>query len=294
MKFTYLKGGAKTTLTMNLEGGVVSGLPVGYILSGDENSTAFFPTKVDTAYGVNGQFYYKDNVTGSIRFDNDTFGDPLVDTRKKGYYKPVYPFEKNKSLPSGQVCVPFYPERLSAFLANLGADGLDVNNSISINVDYVNSANLTKPLIPCTANDYGVILQECADLTSFTTGFSLVTNLRLYIGGDFNTVQTTPPTGYTPPNGTFYPPASLFTPEKRYGVTIDALAVELSGQVGSVASETVASPVRPLDATGVSGTAVAPSQITMNLSTISHPAELPPIFMMNWLIILEERRPEFD
>ena len=103
-----------------------------------------------------------------------------------------------------------------------------VNNSLVVNVDYTTATGsvwLTKPSIPCTDLDYGVILQECADLTSFTKGFSLVTNLRTYIGDDFNIVATTPPTGYTPA-GHYYPPCSLFVPEKRYGVDVDPFAVD--------------------------------------------------------------------
>jgi hypothetical protein len=293
MRFTYLRGGVRQTLTLPLNIGLSANLPVGYIQSVGENNTATFVTPVDVAYGANGYFYYKYGVSGPIRFDNQTFGDPLVGTYKYGYYKPLYPFEI-KPLPSGKICVALYPERLATFMALLGADNLSVNNSIAVNVDYITGASLIKPSIPCTENDYGMILQECRNLTSFTKGFSLVTNLRLYIGDDFNTVAATPPAGYTPPNGrTFYPPCSLFSPEKRYGVELDPYAVELSGQVGSVASESAANPVRPLDAKGASGAAMSGSKIKVNLSPISHPAELPPISMMNWLIVIEERRKEF-
>jgi hypothetical protein len=289
-----MRNGTRTTLNMPLSAGAATGLPIGYIMSVGENNTAFFNTPVDVAYGANGQFFYRNNVSGSIRFDNLTFGDPIVGTYKYGWFKPLYPFAI-KYLPSGQTCVAFYPERMKTFMTLLGADNLGVNNSIAINVDYTTtgSTNLIKPSIPTTANDYGVILQECGNLTDFTTGFSLVTNLRLYIGDDFNIVPTTPPAGYTPPSGVFYPPSSLFAPEKRYGVDFDPFAVEVSGQIGSVASDTAVNPVRPLDSKGVSGTAMSSNRITMNLSTIRHPAELPPIFMMNWLVLLEEKRKEF-
>jgi hypothetical protein len=295
MRFTYMKNGTRTILNMPLNSGAVTGLPIGYIATVGENNTAYFDTPVDVAYGANGNFYYMNNVSGSIRFDNQTFGDPIVGTYKYGWYKPVYPFAM-KSLPSGQTCVAFYPERMKKFMTLLGADNLGVNNSLAINVDYsaTGSTIPTKPSIPTTANDYGVILQECANLTDFTKGFSLVTNLRLYIGDDFNIVPTSPPAGYTPPTGVFYPPCSLFAPERRYGVDFDPFAIEFSGQMGSVASDTITTPVRPLDAKGVSGTAVASNRIKINLSTIRHPAELPPIFMMNWLILLEEKRKEFN
>lgn len=292
MRFTYLRNGTRQTLTIPLSGGVTANLPVGYIQSVGENNSAFFPTPVDVAYGARGFFYYKENVSGTIRFDNQTFGDPIVGTYKYGYFKPLYPFGI-KNLPNGKICVSLYPERLANFLALLGADSLAVNNSIAINVDYVNSTNLTKPNIPCTENDYGVIIQECADLRAFTTGFSLVTNLRLHIGDDFNTFPTTPPAGYIPPSGVFYPPASLFAPEKRYGVDFDPFAIEHTGQIGSVAADNAANPIRPLDATAVSGNSLGANRITVNLSPITHPLELPPITMMNWLILIEERRREF-
>jgi hypothetical protein len=164
-----------------------------------------------------------------------------------------------------------------------------------VNVDYTTATGsvwLTKPSIPATELDYGVIIQECADLTSFSKGFSLVTNLRTYIGDDFNIVPGTPPSGYTP-SGTYFPPCSLFAPEKRYGVEVDPFAITLGGQIGSLASESAANPVRPLDSKNLSGEDMAASRITVNLRPITHPAELPPITMMNWLVVLEERRSEF-
>jgi hypothetical protein len=76
-------------------------------------------------------------------------------------------------------------------------------------------------------------------------------------------------------------------------VDLDPNAVVHSGQVGSVASENVANPIRPLDATAVSGNAIRANRITVNLTPITHPVELPPITMMNWLILIEERRSEY-
>lgn len=293
LKFSYMKNGSRQTLTLPLNQGAAAGLPPGYILSVGEDKSAYFATPVDVAYGAKEKFYYKSEVSGTVTFNNQTFGDPIVGTYKYGYFRPLYPFEI-KSLPSGQICVAVYPERFKDFLTLIGADGPAVNNSIAVNVDYVSNTNLTKPLIPCTVNDYGTILQECGDLTDFTKGFSLVTNLRLYIGDDYNIVPTTPPTGYIPPNGVdFYPPTSLFAPEKRFGVIGDPLAVQFSGQVGSVAGDDLAEPIRPLDAKGVSGSDMKSAQMTINLSKINHPSELPPITMKNWLIVVEEKEREF-
>ncbi len=215
LKFSYMKGGTRETLTLPLDAGVASELPVGYIFVATENTSANFSTPVDVAYGASGQYFYRSSVSGTVYFDNGSFGDPFPGVTKSGYFKPRYPFEI-KNLPNGKVCVAVYPERFKEFLDLLGADDLDVNHSIAINVDYVNSTTLSKPSVPSSTFDYGVILQECADLTDFTKGFSLVTNLRLHIGDDFNTVSATPPSGYIPPAGsTYYPPCSLFAPEKR-------------------------------------------------------------------------------
>jgi len=89
------------------------------------------------------------------------------------------------------------------------------------------------------------------------------------------------------------PPCSLFAPEKRYGVEVDPFAVSLSGQIGSLASDTVTNAVRPLDSRSVSGAEIGANRITVNLSPLRHPAELPPVTMMNWLVVLEERRSEY-
>lgn len=292
-KFSYFKSGVRQTLTIPLTSGPVSGLPQGYIRCATENESYTFSSPVDVAYGAPGGWAYQTGVSGTVAFNNARFGDPLVGTLKAGYYRTSYPFEV-KTLASGKFCVAVYPRRFALFMNLLGADALSTNHSLVVNVDYPSNVLLRKPSIPCTDLDYGVILQECDDLTSFTRGFSLVTNLRLYIGDDFNTVATTPPSGYTPPSGaSYYPPCSLFAPEKRYGVNSDPFGVQLTGQVGSLADETDTSPTRPLDTTAVSGGAVAPDRITVNLKPIKHPAELPPITMMNWLVVLEERRKEF-
>ena len=74
---------------------------------------------------------------------------------------------------------------------------------------------------------------------------------------------------------------------------MDAYGIALKGQIGSLASDTVANPVRPLDSKNMSGTTISSTRITVNLRPILHPAELPPITMMNWLVLLEERKSEY-
>ena len=309
----YLGNGNRASMKMPLTSAVMTSLPAGYVAVANENDTKNLSTldggrPVDVAYGESGGFTFRQGLSGSITFNNSTFGDPLVSVVKKGYWRPRSPYEI-KTLPNGQMCISVYPERFPSFLTTIGAAGPTINNSLVVNVDYsvtgLNNAAM-KPAIPCSVNDYGVILTECADLTPFTKGFSLVTNLRLYIGDDFNVVAATAPSGYTPtvtpsnPTGRYLPPCSLFTPEKRYGVDVDPFAVNLGGQIGSLAKvdkinsgDADAPMVRPLDSKALSGAAFAANRITVNLSQIRHPAELPPITMMNWLVLLEERRKEY-
>ena len=92
----------------------------------------------------------------------------------------------------------------------------------------------------------------------------------------------------------FYPPASLFAPEKRYGTEVDPWKVELEGQLGSLADDADdGDPVRLLDLKLGSEQSADPSRIDAHLKPITHPAELPPVNMMNWLIVIEERRREY-
>lgn len=291
LRFSYIGPGTtgRQTYVEPLETGINSALPPGYTKVCDENQTFNFGSSVvDIAYGINGKFFFQTGITGSVTFNNARFGDPNVGIFKAGYSRPSAPY-KISQLPSGKICVAVYPERFASFLTLLGAANPSINHSIAINVDYTTATGsvwLTKPAIPCLESEYGVILKECSNLSTFTRGFSLVTNLRTYIGDDFNTTPITP-------GGTNFPPCSLFSPEKRYGVEIDPFAVNMTGQIGSLASESEANPIRPLDSKNMSGANIGSDQITVNLRPIASPAELPPVTMMNWLVVLEERRREF-
>lgn len=295
LRFSYMRGGSRQTTVIDLTSSGFAGLPPGYLFAANENQSYNFGSAVvDVAYGMNGVYAFQSGVTGLITFNNARFGDPLYGVVKAGYYRPSYPFEV-KTLPTGKLCIAIYPERIPAFLAALNANPVDhptsPNNSLVVNVDYstaTGSVNLKKPSIPCTDLDYGLIIQESADLSPFKRGFSIVSNLRAYIGDDFNIVPTTPPSGYTP-EGDYFPPVSLFVPERRYGVEVDPFAIQVAGSIGSLASENAQNPVNPLESRTLSGQSLSASRITVNLRPITHPAELPPITMMNWLVVLEEQ-----
>lgn len=294
LRFGYIRNGVRESYREPLVTGIVADLPRGYVKVCNEYESYNFTDVVDVAYGVNGKYFFQKDVTGVVEFNNARFGDPNVGYLKAGFFRPSPPY-RVKTLPSGKICLAIYPQRFASYLNLLTAGNTSVNNSIVVNVDYTATSgdiNLTKPSIPCTDNDYGLIIEEATDLTSFTKGFSLVTNLRTYFGDNFNIVPATPPADYNSTE-TFYPPVSLFMPEKRFGVNVEPLGVNLGGQIGSLANELDTQPVRPLDSMTMTGNQLSADKITVNLRPITHPAELPPVTMMNWLVVLEQRRPEF-
>lgn len=273
--------------------------------AGENGSYDFGDQAVDVAYGANGRFYFQTGVRGVVEFNNSRFGDPIVGTYKLGYSRPSSPFsyEQITDLTSTRWCVELKPERIPAFLSMLGADDPSINHSIVVNVDYTTSGLNDPELYNPMANgayretladgtpNYALILRECADLTAFTKGFSIVSNLRTHIDDNFNIEPTTPPAGYVPV-GNYYPPLSLFVPEKRFGGTTTPFGVRIAGQVGSLGSDQDVNPSRVLDAKNASGQDFAGSRIEVNLKPIEHPAALPPVYMMNWLVTMEELRGE--
>lgn len=61
--------------------------PKGYTKAANEYETKFFKKSVDIAYGANGKYTYRNNVSGSVTFDNATFGDPAPGMPKAGFIK---------------------------------------------------------------------------------------------------------------------------------------------------------------------------------------------------------------
>lgn len=188
-----------------------------------------------------------------------------------------YPFSLEMTS-TGRVCLVADVAALQLYLAGKGADPLRVNNSLAVNADYT-QLNVRKPSIPSLPTDIGLILRGGRDLSSFTTGFSLVTNFRLYLDDDFNVVKG---------GSGKYPPASLFAPEQRYGANADPWNVNVTGQLGSFASDT-GGPVHLMDFKTGSGSQMDTSKIRANLAVITDPANLPPIYAMNWLTIVQEK-----
>lgn len=205
----------------------------------------------------------------------------------------MFPFHVDKSY-SSRPCIAIYPERLATWLVSNNGGFFESNHSISVNVDYVNNLEVAKPPFPSDVGDLAVMLIEAKDLTAFTDGFSLVTNMRLIFTDDVNITPMTTPPGITLPAGEdFHPPVSFFAPEKRYGDSGIALKIDIDGQLGSLAKGN-AEPIRIADLKTGYADQVIPENIVANLKTIDHPAALPPINMMNWMVVIREIHPKYN
>ena len=204
-----------------------------------------------------------------------------------------FPFHIDKSY-SGRPCLAIYAERLTAWLQNNNAGYFETNKSISVNVDYINNVAIAQPPFPTGVADLAVMLMDAKDLTIFPQGFSLVTNMRLIFTDDINITPTTAPDGVIVPSGEqFYPPVSFFAPEKRFGDSGIALKIDLEGQLGSLAKGN-SEPVRIADLKSSFADEIIPENIEANLKTIGHPAALPPINMMNWMVVIREIHPRYN
>lgn len=203
----------------------------------------------------------------------------------------VFPFQTTL-LPVGRNALTVYLDRLPAFLASqTDAADLTVNHSLYI-FPQNNQATVVPPSIPSVATDPAVSVRGAADMTAYTRGFSVVTNLRMYIGESLNIVPMSPPAGSgLDPATEYFPPVSLFAPEKRFGETpMFSHPVEFAGQLNSLNTSSTTA-FRPLDLRSGSDDAVAADRIEADLRLIRSPAELPPIHLMNWLVTIEEIHP---
>lgn len=239
-----------------------------------------------------------DQTPTSIRFTyaNNADGSSLVqETFTKGDNWPntgttdgdLFPFHVATSA-TGTTCLAFYTNRLIPFLTTRSANFPAINHSISINPDYVNNPDIQKPSFPAEDTDIGLLLLDSSDMTDYTKGFSLVTNLRMIIADDVNvTASSTLDTG-----DSIYPPLSLFAPEKRYGDSTEAMEIEIAGQLGAL-TQSDDSPVRIGDLKSGASDEVIADNISADLKPITHPSELPPINMMNWMVVIREIHPTY-
>jgi len=235
--------------------------------------------------------------TAVVLYYRDPYGNWRGEVYWRGYNWPAehqaggeaFPFQ-TADLAIGRPGLIIHMDRWQSFLNSLGDAGdLTVNNSLYIYPATQYSSTVIEPSVPSVATDCAISLRSGEDMSAFTEGFSMVTNLRLYIAESFNTVSVPAPTGSGIPSGIeYFPPVSLFAPEKRFGETVDFNhPVEFGGQLNSLKTS-ASDAFRPLDLMSGSDDSVNPELIEADLEMLRSPAELPPIHLMNWLVTVEE------
>ena len=165
---------------------------------------------------------------------------------------------------------------MEALITFLGTETA-TNNSLFINVindDWDNDVD------PDNNVDY-TRLFKASDLSNFSAGFSLITNKTLIIDGDVNTTDI---------------PLSIFSKKTRYGSRYyKDLKIAFEGQLGSSAKNTKETAVDIVDLKvtgndlehGGDGSA-SYTDVTAALKSITDIDKLPPINMMNWMVVIQE------
>ena len=194
-------------------------------------------------------------------------------------------------LPNGRPCLTLDLEKIPAFLNQITADGVDVNNSIWIGPNYGYSG-VDKAAYPSAVTDTALVITKSVNLSAYTEGLTIITPYRVYFADNFNDIPVSPaPAGATlDGNGNWYPPVSVYAPEKRFGIQNTSGNIQIAGQVGYLPSDTNTSTVNPLDLKDGGTDTVSPSTISAQLTSISETVDLPPVNAMNWLTTIEEIR----
>lgn len=200
----------------------------------------------------------------------------------------TFPFQTDE-LDNTKKALIVYLDRLPSFISSLSnTGGVTLNNSLYI-MPLSGESTVVIPSIPAAEVDMAVSLRGGKDLPPFTRGLSIVSRYRVYIADTLNNVAAATPTNAGLPNGhVYYPPLSIFAPEKRFGESLSVdQPVEITGQLNSLktgANDTV----NPLEFLAGDDERIASSKIDANLTSLKSPAELPPIHLMNWLVTIEE------
>ncbi|MCF6237752.1 MAG: hypothetical protein L3J79_02895 [Candidatus Marinimicrobia bacterium] len=174
-----------------------------------------------------------------------------------------------------------------------------LNNSLCVWTNETEST-VSKPPMGSNNNYMSVVLHDTEDLSMYVDGFSLVTDHRVYIAGNFNQVPV--PSARVPasaglPAGTFFAPVSIFAPTLRFGTNTGTLTqLNISGQLRSLKDGDVdTNAINILDFKQSVGGAAQPIDhniVSADLSQITSPAQLPPVNKMSWLVVIEEIHPD--
>jgi hypothetical protein len=143
---------------------------------------------------------------------------------------------------------------------------------------YIGSNPTTEPASPSTSSDPGIAVTDTHDLSSFTSGLSIVSNQTLYLIDSFNQGATKPPT-------------SIYAPQVRYGMSGGSIAsVSLTGQISVDPTSSATPAVNPLSLVNGANTPIPTTSISANFTEITDPTKIPPIPRMSLMFTIEKER----
>jgi hypothetical protein len=175
---------------------------------------------------------------------------------------------------------------LNTAVTPITAAQLAENHSIVVNAQYT-TAGIENPQDASYAGVHmAVEMAGADDLSQFAAnGFSFITNYELHLLENVNTFGSNGVEGATPT-----PPLSVYAPRIRYGQTSTSRIVTLTGSVGSLAENDASARAEVLDLKAVGAGNAISGQISATLRPIANLSELPPINVMNWLVVIQKKR----
>ncbi|MFC4991144.1 hypothetical protein [Rubritalea tangerina] len=233
-----------------------------------------------------------DNTPVVLRFAYDGFETFLCKSGYESGYSPsvewvatdddVFPII-SETADNGSPGIAIYVDRFIDWVQTVDGGSMTTsevaeNHSLVVNIDY--TASGISALDSSSDSPLVVILRGGEDLTDYTNGFSIVTNLTLNILENLNQIPTSV-------GGTKFPPLSIFAPNIQYGKADSAREVVLKGSLGSLSQDANSKEILALKSTD--GTASA-AQTTAELTPIEALDELPPVNVMNWLVVIQKRQ----
>ncbi|MEM9284178.1 MAG: hypothetical protein AAGA96_20360 [Verrucomicrobiota bacterium] len=240
---------------------------------------------VDSQVPISVRFHYQ-NTSGQSRYEDYTRGSNWpTEAQTDGDEF----FFQTDELENGRYALVINIDRIDDFLDDIsGAADVTVNNSLYVHANS-DEPNVIEPSVPSLDTDLAVSLRGGRDLSDFTNGLSVLTDMRLYIAETINDEAISPPSQSGLPSGAdYFPPLSLFAPEKRFGESlIVEHPVEIQGQLSTLKTN-VSDTFNPMELLGADDSRVEADMLNASLVDLRSPAELPPIHLMNWLITIEE------
>jgi len=239
----------------------------------------------DTQIPTKIKFYYTRSNGGNASITYERGDNWPTDLQPGGT---EFPFQTTQ-LANGRNALVFNLDRFPDFLDSLG-NAADITVNDSIYISPLNSGeNVQAPSYPSLSSDVCVTLRGGKDMTDYTRGFSVVSDVRLYIGETLNAVATAPPANSgLALDDEFYPPISLFAPEKRFGESPSInRPLSLRGQISSL-KNSISDTFNPMELMMADDERVDTDLLNADLVTLRSPAELPPVHLMNWMITIEE------